>query len=111
MLLGLAPTRRFCFSSEDAKKYKHLVEQMLIDWNVDFVNIDSINDEGLLINMEDAKKAAEFFVQKGVDAVFAPHVNFGTEEAVGYVAKKVGKPFLLWGPRDEAPLQNAPCTW
>ena len=50
--------------------------------------------------------AAELFISKKVDAVFSPHVNFGTEEVVAYMAKKVNKPFLLWGPRDEMPLEN-----
>ncbi|MDD5675867.1 MAG: hypothetical protein PHC61_16980 [Chitinivibrionales bacterium] len=104
--LGLAPTRRFCFSVEDAHKYKLLVEAKLRAWGVDFVNIDSINDEGLLIRMADAHAAAALFAREKVDALFAPHVNFGTEEVVATLAKKAGKPFLLWGPRDEAPLQN-----
>jgi L-fucose isomerase-like protein len=39
-----------------------------------------------------------------VDALFAPHCNFGTENAVAQVARRVQKPLLIWGPRDEAPL-------
>ena len=104
--LWVAPTRRFCFSVEDAHKYKKLVEDKLKEWNVDFVNIDSINREGLLINAGDSKKAAELFKKEKVDAVFSPHVNFGTEEVVAGMAKEVGKPFLLWGPRDESPLEG-----
>ena len=104
--LGLAPTRRFCFSVEDAHKYKKLVEKKLTEWKVDFVNIDSINEEGLLIGGNDHKKAAELFKKEKVDAVFSPHVNFGTEEVVSRMAKEVGKPFLLWGPRDEKPLEG-----
>lgn len=104
--LGLAPTRRFVFSVEDAHKYKKLVEDKLKSWGVDFVNIDGINAEGLLYGRGDAEKAAELFKKEKVDAVFAPHVNFGTEEIVAQMAKAVGKPFLLWGPRDEAPLPN-----
>jgi L-fucose isomerase-like protein len=104
--LGLAPTRRFCFSVEDSLKYKKLIEEKLKEWKVDFVNIDSINEEGLLVNREDAIKAIELFKKEEIDAIFAPHVNFGTEEVVAQVAKAIGKPFLLWGPRDEAPLSN-----
>ncbi|MDR1286510.1 MAG: fucose isomerase [Treponema sp.] len=104
--IGLAPTRRFCFSVEDALKYKRLVEEKLDDWRVDYVTIDSINPEGLLLTMADARKTVDFFRKERVDAVFAPHVNFGTEEAVAYVARETGKPFLLWGPRDENPLPN-----
>lgn len=104
--LGLAPTRRYVLSVEDAHKYKRLVEEKLREWNVDLVNIDSINREGVLFNKPDARKAAKLFIDAGVDAVFAPHVNFGTEEAVAQLAKDVGKPFLLWGPRDKAPLED-----
>jgi len=104
--IGLAPTRRFCFSVEDALRYKSLVEEKLKEWNVSFVNIDSVNPEGLLLTLDDARKTVDYFNTQNVDAVFAPHVNFGTEEAVAYVAKKMGKPFLLWGPRDEAPLES-----
>jgi L-fucose isomerase-like protein len=104
--LGLAPTRRFCFSVEDAHKYKGLIEEKLRSWKIEFVNIDSINEEGLLIHPADGEKAAELFKREHVDAVFAPHVNFGTEEVVAMMAKKVAKPFLLWGPRDESPLPN-----
>ncbi|MHB1348113.1 MAG: L-fucose/L-arabinose isomerase family protein, partial [Candidatus Humimicrobiaceae bacterium] len=104
--LGLAPTRRFCFSVEDAHKYKKLVEKKLTDWEVDFINIDSINKEGLLIGADDSKKASELFKKEKVDAVFSPHVNFGTEEIVSRLAKDISKPFLLWGPRDEKPLEG-----
>jgi L-fucose isomerase-like protein len=106
LLLGLAPTRRFCFSAEDAYKYKLLIEEKLREWDIEFVNIDSVNEEGLLVTIEDAKKTVELFKEKKVDAVFSPHVNFGTEEVVAYVGKQVNKPFLLWGPRDEAPLES-----
>jgi L-fucose isomerase-like protein len=104
--LGLAPTRRFVFSAEDAARYKVLVEQKLRDWNVEFVNIDSINKEGLLFERKHAAAAAELFKKEQVDAVFSPHVNFGTEEVVTQLAREVGKPVLIWGPRDEAPLPN-----
>jgi L-fucose isomerase-like protein len=104
--LGVAPTRRFVFSKEDAHKYKKLVEDKLRSWDVDFVTIDGINAEGLLINTDDSMKAAALFRSHDVDAVFTPHVNFGTEEAVARLGKTLGKPLLLWGPRDEAPQDN-----
>ena len=37
---------------------------------------------------------------------FFPHCNFGTEDTVARVGKALGKPVLLWGPRDEAPLED-----
>ena len=106
LLVGLAPTRRFVFSAEDAARYKVLVEEKLKSWGVELVNIDSVNREGLLYERAHAVAAAELFKKSGVDAVFAPHVNFGTEEVVARLARDVGKPLLLWGPRDEAPLPD-----
>ena len=106
LLLGLAPTRRFVFSAEDAARYKVLVEQTLKGWDIEFVNVDAVNKEGLLFERAHAAAAAELFRRANVDAVFAPHVNFGTEEVVAQLARAVGKPVLLWGPRDEAPLPN-----
>ncbi|MHC4124800.1 MAG: L-fucose/L-arabinose isomerase family protein, partial [Planctomycetota bacterium] len=102
-LLGLAPTRRNVFSREDSLKYKKLIEGKLKELKIEFVNIDDVNDEGLLYGLEDAEKASAKFIKEGVDAVFCPHCNFGTEEAVAALGQNVGKPFLLWGPRDEAP--------
>lgn len=104
--LGLAPTRRRVFSVEDSLKYKKLIEEKLKSWGIDYVNLDTLNKEGLLFNRLEAKKAAKIFIDAGVDAVFTPHVNFGTEDAVAKLAKEVGKPLLLWGPRDEAPLPD-----
>jgi L-fucose isomerase-like protein len=104
--IGLAPTRRNVFSVEDSLKYKGLIEKKLKSWDVDYVNLDSLNREGLLFDRHEAARAAQIFKEAGVDAVFAPHVNFGTEDAVAKMAKAVGKPFLLWGPRDEAPLKD-----
>jgi len=106
LLVGLAPTRRFVFSAEDAARYKVLVEKKLSEWKVDFVNIDAVNEEGLLFERSHAAAAAELFQKAGVDAVFAPHVNFGTEEVVCQLARAVGKPLLIWGPRDESPLPD-----
>ena len=104
--LGLAPTRRNVFSREDSQKYKKLIEAKLEQWQVDFVNIDWLNDEGLLFSGQEAVAVAEKFKSEKVDALFVPHCNFGTEDAVAKLARSVGKPVLLWGPRDEQPLPD-----
>ena len=106
LLLGVAPTRRFVFSAEDAARYKARVEQKLRDWQIEFVGIDPVNPEGMLFERGHAAAALELFKRAGVDAIFCPHVNFGTEEVVAQLARDAGKPFLLWGPRDEAPLPD-----
>ncbi|NOZ23294.1 MAG: fucose isomerase [Planctomycetes bacterium] len=104
--LGYAPTRRNVFSREDSLKYKKRIKKQLEDWGIDLVDLEGINKEGLLYGPEDVPKAVERFRKEGVEAVFAPHCNFGTEDAVAKLAKAMGKPFLLWGPRDEAPLAD-----
>ena len=63
--LGVAPTRRFVFSKEDAHKYKGLVEEKLRSWEIDFVTIDGINPEGLLISTDDSRKAADLLQSIG----------------------------------------------
>jgi L-fucose isomerase-like protein len=107
--LGYAPTRRFVFSEEDAYKYKVLIRQKMESFGlpIDIVDLEGLNQEGLLYDDQiGADKIIERFRQEDVDAVFFPHCNFGTEDTVARVAKAIGKPVLLWGPRDEAPLED-----
>lgn len=106
--LGFAPTRRFCFSKEDAHRFKNIILEKMKEYEcVELVDIEDVNEEGLLYDsVEDIETIAEKFIANKVDAVFFPHCNFGTEDAVAKVAKKVGKPVLLWGPRDEDPLED-----
>lgn len=107
--LGYMPTRRTFFSKEDSQKFKKLISkeiEELVPENVEIFGLDWLNDEGLLYDDQDALKVANYFILKEVDALFAPHCNFGTENAVAQVAKKVQKPLLIWGPRDEAPLPS-----
>lgn len=106
--LGVVPTRRNTFSREDALKYKRLILEKLSTYeNVEVYCIDWLNDEGLLYDSEDdADKVIKYLRDKEVDGVFFPHCNFGTEHTVARVGKEVGKPVLLWGPRDEDPLED-----
>ena len=101
--LGLAPTRRAPFRHPDAFVQKKLIEELLREWDVHFVNVDGVNEEGLIFDREHAAAALELFQREGVDALFVPHVNFGTEDATAKLARDLGKPTLLWGPRDDAP--------
>ena len=109
--LGFAPTRRLltlekAFNKDEAVKYKNKIEDKVKAYGIDCVNLDFLNDEGLLYSGLDSEKAAKHFIDAGVDAVFAPHCNFGTEDAVAKLAKRVNKPLLLWGPRDDMPGGN-----
>ncbi|HEY8890833.1 MAG TPA: L-fucose/L-arabinose isomerase family protein [Clostridium sp.] len=102
--IGVAPTRRFIFSKEDALKFKRLTLEKLSQLGLEYVDIDDINDEGLLYDEKDVKKVIEKFRKEEIDALFFPHCNFGTEDLVGKVASAFKLPVLLWGPKDEMPL-------
>lgn len=110
--LGFAPTRRVlttatAFNKDVAKQIKDKIEAEIRKYPMlDLVTLDTINDEGLLFDVADAEKAAEYFLRENVDAVFVPHCNFGSEEAVAKLTRAVGKPVLVWGPRDASPDEN-----
>lgn len=101
--LGFAPTRRSIFSAPDAVKYADLTRAKLRELQVDFVDIDGINPEGLLYDDKDLPAILKRFQDAGVDGLFLPHCNFGTEYVCARLAKALNVPVLLWGPRDERP--------
>lgn len=104
--IGYVPTRRNVFSVEEAIKYKKLILDKIKKYGFDIVDIEDINGDGLLVTNQDVESAIKKFKDNEVDCIFSPHCNFGTESAVAKVAKNINKPFLLWGPRDEAPLSD-----
>ena len=67
--LAYAPTRRSIFSAPDAVKYRNLTAQRLRELGVDFVDIDDINEEGLLYSEEDRLKMLAKFRAAGVDGL------------------------------------------
>ncbi|MCZ8519561.1 MULTISPECIES: L-fucose/L-arabinose isomerase family protein [Paenibacillus] len=107
--LGYAPTRRFVFSAEDAFRYKTMIREKIAGFgmDMDIVDLEGLNPEGLLYDDHiGAEQIADHLKRENVDAVFFPHCNFGTEDTVARVGKALGKPVLLWGPRDESPLED-----
>ncbi len=109
LVIGIVPTRRDFFPAPaDAMKVKNRMMPRLqeifgrID-GLQVVDIEGINDEGMLYDYADVPKIEARFKEAGVDAVFFPHCNFGQEEPVAMLAKKLNKPVLVWGPRDECP--------
>jgi len=70
------------------------------------VDIDWLNEDGMLYDIKDSEKVYKYFLEKDVDALFLPHCNFGTESAVAKLGKLINKPLLLWGPRDDIPMAN-----
>lgn len=106
VVLGFAPTRRSIFSAPDAVKYANLTRERLHELGVEFVDIDDIAEDGLLHDENDRIRIAEKFKAAGIDGLFFPHGNFGTEYEVARLAKELNVPVLLWGPRDERPDEN-----
>ncbi|NLM20060.1 MAG: fucose isomerase [Clostridiaceae bacterium] len=104
--IGFAPTRRSIFSAPDAIKFANLTRKKLDELNVDYVDINDINEEGLLYNEEDRIRVLEKFKKDNVKGLFIPHCNFGTEYIVSRLAKDLDVPVLLWGPLDERPEDN-----
>lgn len=106
VVLGFAPTRRAIFSAPAAVEYRGYTANRLKELGVDFVDIDDINEEGLLYDDAGMEAIARKFKHAGVAGLFVPHCNFGTEYEVCRLAKKLDVPVLLWGPRDECPDEN-----
>lgn len=106
VLVGHLPTRRHAFSSAESMKYKEKVETKLREWHIDVINIDSLNHEGLIYDHHDVPEVVRHFATNKVDCVFIDNISFGVEDAVAKVAKALGKPVLLWGPRDDRPMAD-----
>lgn len=108
LTIGIAPTRRDFFPPPAnavamKKQIMTRLDGIFAKLGVDTVNIDSINDEGLLFDNADVPAAEALFREKKIDALFFPHANFGQEEPVAKLAAKFNVPVLLWGPHDEHP--------
>lgn len=105
--IGLVPTRREAFANETTTRQKERImerfQTLAEKLDFDMIGIEEINEEGMLMTYRDARAAYEKLSAAGVDALIFPHCNFGQEEAVGRLAKDMGVPVLIWGPRDGAP--------
>lgn len=107
LTLGFAPTiRGLRFGSmEYARANRDAIREMvgrLAGADVQIIDIDWLNELGMLYNFSDVAKVAAHFKQAGVDALFIAHCNFGSEEVVGKLGQIMNVPVLLYGPRDDA---------
>ncbi len=105
-LLGVCPIGKFVFSHADALRQKQALFQKLKAWKIRSCNLERVLPDGLVRDQKQVEPVVEYFRKKGIDALFVPHCNFGTEGAVGMIARHLGVPVLVWGPRDEAPLAD-----
>ncbi len=106
VLLGVCPIGKFVFSHEDAMRQKKKILETLDSLKINYCTIDDVIPDGMVRDQKHVEPVVEHFKKNKVDALFVPHCNFGTEGAVGMIGKKLGLPVLLWGPRDEAPLED-----
>lgn len=105
--IGYAPTRRNLFSVKEALFYRdEILKTISTLTDVEFIDIEDINEEKLLYSEEDLPAIIAKFKKEDVDGVFCPHCNFGTEGLVAELAKEINKPLLIWGPRDGAPEKD-----
>lgn len=104
--IGFAPTRRNLFSADAAVEYANLTRDKMNELGVNYIDILTVNEEGLLYDDEGVNKVAEMFREEKVDGLFIANENFGNEWAVSRLAKKLGVPVLLWGPKDEPPAKD-----
>lgn len=111
--IGLLPVRRYIkeppkrigifqsdYAVENKRKCVAHIKKEYTDGQTQFVDIDFLNEEGLLYLDADAEKVADYFREQKIDALFIINCNFGNENAAGAVAKRLNVPTLLWGPRD-----------
>ena len=105
--VGLVPTRREAFANETTTKQKKAIvdrfRRLAAELDFEMVDIEDINEEGMLMTYRDVEAAYDKLTAAKVDALIFPHCNFGQEEAVGRLAKDMNLPVLIWGPRDGYP--------
>ena len=111
--IGILPIRRYIkeppkrigifqsdYAVDNKKQCVPFIKQHFSDEQTTFVDIDFLNDDGLLYLESDCGKVAEYFKRREIDALIIINCNFGQETCAGLVAKKLKVPTLLWGPRD-----------
>ena len=111
--IGILPVRRWLkeppkrigifqsdYAVENKRKCVKYIKEHYTDAQTEFVDIDFLNDEGILFLEEDCEKVVKYFKDSGINALFVVNCNFGMENVVGRVAGELNLPTLLWGPRD-----------
>ncbi|MFT8949617.1 MAG: L-fucose/L-arabinose isomerase family protein [Liquorilactobacillus hordei] len=104
--LGFAPTRRNIFSADAAIEFANLTRDRLDEMQVDYVDIQDINSDGLLYDDDGMQKITRKFKDAEIDGLFLANENFGTEYECARLAKQFDVPVLLWGPKDETPAAD-----
>lgn len=104
--IGVAPVQRMAwphkpFNAPVAIAYKEKIFKTLESFDCEIITLEGITEDGLLFDLEDVSRVGDIFISRNVDGVFVPHCSFGSAESVARLCRKVGKPVLLWGPKDD----------
>ena len=103
-LIKEPPKRIGMFQSDYAIENKEMTLRYLrenyADADTEFVDIEFLNEEGLLRLPEDCPRVIEYFKHEQINALFIVNCNFGEERVAAEVASALSLPTLLWGPRD-----------
>lgn len=110
--IGVVPVKRAFLSLDNAKAQAVKIMDKLHEIKpeqVELIGIDDVVESGVLWDdYDNLEKVTKKMHEACPDALFMPHCDFGTEEVVGKLGKAANVPFLLWGPRDEAPKPGQP---
>ena len=102
--LGDFATRKGIFEPAKGAERKNVVLKHIKDnfgdENTCFVDLEWLNDLGVLYDNADCEKVCSYLKEEKVDAIFIINCNFGNEEVCGRLAKEMNLPVLLWGPQD-----------
>lgn len=102
--LGDFKTRKGIFEPAKGVENKNIIVKYITenftDDKTEFVNLEWLNELGVLYKNEDCERVRDYLQGQKVDAIFIINCNFGNEEACGRIAKMMQLPVLLWGPQD-----------
>ncbi len=111
--IGIVPERRYIadwktrkgifspkYAIQNKDKSIEYIKKQFSDKNTEFLDLEWLNEEGLLSEIPDCYRVRDYFKKENVDAIFIINCNFGNEEAAGTIAKLMNVPTLLWGPQD-----------
>ena len=107
VVLGIAPTRRDWFSNDtvlsNRDRYVNEAERLCRLYGAEPVTITGLTADDTMSELKGTARIIAHFREKGVNALFIPHTNFGQEETVLKLAAAFRVPTLIWGERDGAP--------
>lgn len=108
--IGIIPVKRDYTDVNAAAETRDLMLETIIklkNETTDFIHISEAASNGILYEVDEIQKVADFLKEQKIDALFFLHCDFGCEEVIGRLAKQFSIPVLLWGPRD-FPTESKP---